>query len=154
VRVAVLAVGGKAGTPWADVACADYGKRLSRWVKLEEPLIRSEPFRGNIESVRRAEGERLLKHVAPRDRLIALDERGADLDTPGLRDAVEAARSESFGLCFAIGGAYGHDPATRTAAWKVVRLSAFVLNHEVARVLLYEQLYRVYADIHGVPYAH
>jgi 23S rRNA (pseudouridine1915-N3)-methyltransferase len=154
VRVAVLVVGGKAGTAWADVACADYGKRVKRWVKLEELAVRSEPFRGDVDVVRRVEGERLLKHVGPRDRLIVLDERGADLDTPGLRAAVDSARLESFGLCFAIGGAYGHDPATRAAAWKVVRLSACVLNHEVARVILYEQLYRVYAEIAGVPYAH
>ncbi len=150
----MLVVGGRAGTPWADAACGDYGKRVRRWAKLEEIAVRAEPFRGDVDAVRRVESERLLRHVGPRDRLIALDERGADLDTPGLIGMVSAARIESFGLCFAIGGAYGHDPATRAAAWRTVRLSACVLNHEVARVVLYEQLYRAYADLHGVPYAH
>jgi 23S rRNA (pseudouridine1915-N3)-methyltransferase len=154
MKLAILVVGGRAGVSWADEATAEYGKRIRRWAKLEEIAVRSEPFRGDVDAVRAVEGERLRKQVGPRDRLVVLDERGQDVDTPGLQALVESARNESFGLCFAIGGAYGHDPATRAAAHRVVRLSACVLNHEVARVVLYEQLYRAYAAIHGVPYAH
>ena len=154
MRLAVIVVGGKGAASWADEACDDYARRVRRWEKLEEPTVRSEAFRGDVEAVRAAETGRVLREVGPRDRLIVLDERGADLDTPGLRAIVDMARSESFGLCFAIGGAYGHHATVRAAAWRTLRLSACVLNHDVARVVLYEQLYRVYAEIHGVPYAH
>jgi len=57
-------------------------------------------------------------------------------------------------VVFAMGGPYGHDPSVRAAAWRTVRLSDLVLNHEVARVVLYEQLYRALTLLEGAPYHH
>ena len=44
--------------------------------------------------------------------------------------------------------------AARKAASRTVRLSSLVLNHELARVVLYEQLYRGHAILTGIPYHH
>jgi 23S rRNA (pseudouridine1915-N3)-methyltransferase len=57
-------------------------------------------------------------------------------------------------VVFALGGPYGHGAALRQAAWRTVRLSDLVLNHEVARVVLYEQLYRAMMQLAGAPYHH
>jgi 23S rRNA (pseudouridine1915-N3)-methyltransferase len=66
---------------------------------------------------------------------------------------VDAGRRHGT-VVFAIGGPYGHGEAVRARAWRTVRLSDLVLNHEVARVVLYEQLYRALTLLEGVPYHH
>jgi 23S rRNA (pseudouridine1915-N3)-methyltransferase len=150
--IRVLRVG-KGGADWADEAVADYTRRVRRWGGIEDQVVRTEPFRGDPGAVREAEGARLLAAIGPRDRLVVLDERGEDLDTAAFTALIEQSRGDGSRLVFAIGGAYGHGAAVRERG-RPVRLSAMVLNHEVARVVLYEQIYRALAAIHHVPYAH
>lgn len=145
---------GKGGNAWADAAVDDYARRVKRWGGVEEVAVKGEPFRGDVEGVRRAEGERILKALGDRERLVVLDERGEDVDTRGFQGLIEAARADGGRIAFAIGGAYGHSAEVRARATKRIRVSSLVLNHEIARVVLYEQIYRALAAIHGVPYAH
>jgi 23S rRNA (pseudouridine1915-N3)-methyltransferase len=148
-----LLVVGKGGAPWADAAVADWAKRIARLGGVAEVAVKPEPFRGDVEAVRDAEAERLLARVGPRERLVALDERGEDLDTPAFTQLIDEGRRDAA-LVFALGGPYGHGAAVRSRAWRVVRLSALVLNHEVARVVWYEQLYRSLSLLAGSPYHH
>ena len=145
---------GRSGCSWADEAVGDYGKRLRRYGGVEELFVKAESFRGDVERVRRLEGERILKQISPRERLVALDERGLALDTHEFTALVDKARQGGTNLVWVIGGPYGLCPEVRKKAWKVVRLSSLVLNHEVARVTLYEQLYRAMTLLHNVPYHH
>ena len=122
---------------------------------MEEVFLKPETFRGDVTAVRRKEGERILKHASGRDRLLVLDERGIDVDTQAFTALVDSCRQDgTTRMVWAIGGPYGHDPEVRDRAWKVVRLSSMVLNHDIARVVLYEQLYRAMAILHNVPYHH
>lgn len=57
-------------------------------------------------------------------------------------------------MTFAIGGAYGLDASVRKRAERTWKLSDAVLNHEVARVVLFEQLYRAVTLLEGIPYHH
>lgn len=132
---------------------ADYTRRLRRHGGVEEEAVKAEPFRGDAQAVRGAEGARLLARVGPRDQLVVLDERGDRLDSAGFATLVDEGRQRGQ-VVFALGGAYGHAPASREAAWRVVRLSDLVLNHELARVVLYEQLYRAMTLLSGAPYHH
>lgn len=146
---------GRPSSGWAQDACDDYARRCVRWGGVGAIWVRHEPFRGDVDAVRAAEGERVTRALGDRDRLVVLDERGDDVDTEGFTRLVDRARTEgATRLVFAIGGAYGHAPASRVRAWRVIRLSSLVLNHEVARVVLHEQIYRAFAALHGVPYAH
>lgn len=154
MRLRVLRVG-RGGLAWAESAVDDYGKRLKRWAKLDELVLKNEPFKGDIEAVRVAEGERILRELGARDLLVCLDERGDDLSTDDFVGMMERfASSGATGLVFAIGGPYGHAPAVRERAWRVIRLSSLVLNHELARVVLFEQLYRALSIRAGAPYHH
>ncbi len=154
MKLAVFVVG-KGGCAWADEAVEDYARRTKRWGGISEMAVKAELFRGDVEAVRNAESERTLKALGERDRLWVLDERGDDLDTSELTSAIKQGRETGIPrMVFAIGGAYGHGALTRVRAHRVIRLSSMVLNHEVARVVLYEQLYRAMAAIHGTPYAH
>jgi 23S rRNA (pseudouridine1915-N3)-methyltransferase len=136
VKLVVLRVG-KGRTRWADEACADYAERIARHLPIEEQVIATAR---TIE----AESEALIGRIKDRDRLVVLDPRGKQVTTEELATAVSDATHIGTGrLVFAIGGPFGHAPATRTRAWKELALSRLVLNHELARVVLYEQLYRV-----------
>ena len=150
-RFVVLPVG-KPKARWAQTAVDDYSKRLRRHGGVAEQVVKTEPFRGDEAAVKRAEGARVLERAA-KGLLVVLDERGERLDTHGFAQLVDDGRQRGT-LYFAIGGAYGHDPAVRAGAWRVVRLSDLVLNHELARVVLYEQLYRSMTLLSGAPYHH
>lgn len=146
---------GKGRCDWADAAVGDYAKRIRRMVRIDEERLDPERFRGDVDAVRRAESERLLARIDGRDRLVAMDERGDALSSEGFADLLRRARVGSVHrLVFAIGGPYGHDATVRERAHDVVGLSSLVLNHEVARVVLYEQIYRGLSILAGAPYHH
>lgn len=133
--------------PWADEACADWGRRIQRHFPFEDRAIRPSTAAG--------EAEALLALVPPRGRLVVLDERGEDLTSPQLAQLLERCAQDAVtSLVFAIGGAYGHAPVVRERAWKTVRLSTMVLAHAVARVVLVEQVYRACTIRAGEPYHH
>lgn len=146
MKLVVSAVrGGKA--PWADEACADWGRRIQRHFPFEDRVVRP--------STAEAEADALLGSVPARGRLVALDERGEDWTSPQLAAVLERCAQDGVTtLVFAIGGAYGHAPRVRERAWKTVRLSPMVLAHAVARVVLVEQLYRACTIRAGEPYHH
>ena len=154
MKVSLLRVG-KGRTPWADEAVEDYARRLPRQLPYKERLLKPEAFRGDVEAVRSAEGERILGAVKSADRLVALDERG---ERPTTEEFVgwlkEAQRGGSGSLVFAIGGPYWHAEAVRQRSWRVLALSSLVVNHELARVLLVEQLYRASTLMWGGSYHH
>ena len=138
---------------WANEAVADYAKRIRVLGPIGTDVVRAEPFRGNKEKVRYEESKRLLKTIKARDRLILLDERGVSMDTATFAKWIDRERQHA-NLVFAIGGAFGHDQEAHKRAGKRIRLSDFILNHEVARVVLYEQLYRAESLLTGHPYSH
>jgi 23S rRNA (pseudouridine1915-N3)-methyltransferase len=144
---------GRSRCDWADEAVSDWVRRIRRYGGVEEDDVRAEPFHGDVERVRRAEGDRVLARTSGRDRLVCLDERGERLTSEGFAALIDAGRQQGT-VIFALGGPYGHHESVRAAAWRTVRLSDLVLNHEVARVVLYEQLYRGLTLLEGVPYHH
>ena len=85
--------------------------------------------------------------------LVALDERGETLDSPGfaalLRRTADAGRRD---LAFVIGGADGLDPALRDRADAALSFGRMVWPHMLARVMLAEQLYRAASILAGTPY--
>ena len=154
MKVALIRVG-RGKTAWADAATEDYSRRLSKKVGFEEILLRPAKFHGDEDAVRREEGSRILALVRPGDRLIALDERGDLLRTDQMATLVQQAASASTRrIVFGIGGPYGHAPEVRKAAFRTVALSGMVMNHELARVVIVEQLYRVSTLLWGGKYHH
>ena len=146
---------GRGKSTWADAAVSDYAKRLRAKLPLEELRLPTTRFRGDIEAVRADEAERILGKVRPRDRLIALDERGDAPTSEGFAGWIDAAAKVGTPrLVFAIGGPYGHGPAVRAAAWRSLAVSSMVTNHELARVFLVEQLYRASTLLWGGKYHH
>jgi len=154
VKIVLLRVG-RGRTTWADEATADFSRRLGKALPFEERLLKPAPYKGDRAQVRRQEGARIRGAIKSGDRLVLLDERGTQPTTEGFAEWMSSAqRSGVRRLVFAIGGPYGHDPALRSEAWRVLALSKMVLNHELARVVLVEQLYRVSTILWGGQYHH
>ena len=145
----------KRRSPWADQAVEVYLQRVRRWRPVEIHQLKPARFRGDEDEVRLDESKRLQKQLKPTDLLIALDERGEDWATADFAAFLERAQHGGHTrLVFAIGGPYGHDASVRQRAGAVVRLSSLTLNHEVARVVLAEGLYRALTVSRGEPYHH
>jgi len=94
-----------------------------------------------------------LLAAAPRGaRLIVMTADGREMSSPELAAYLQA-QLESFGaLAFLIGGPLGFDPAVSAAAHDRLALSRLTFPHELARVILLEQLYRAFTIVHGEPY--
>ncbi len=138
-------VAGKPALGYAKTAVDDYLKRLGRHGTYEFSIVKS----GDKEAV----SARLLEASAGCYR-IALDERG---ETPSTRklaermDALEMA-GEVKTVAFLIGAADGHTPGFRKDCDAILSLSSMTMQHELALVVLLEQLYRLATIKAGSPY--
>lgn len=104
---------------------------------------------------REHEADRVLAALPARAHVVALDERGSRVTSPGLAELLAAAPdSGRDGIVFLIGGPHGHGAAVARAAHARIRLSDMVLNHQLAHILLLEQLYRAWTILRGSPYHH
>ena len=95
----------------------------------------------------------LLLDKAPQGPLVALDERGATLDSPAFAHRLGGWRDQGArDICFAIGGADGHGEALRARADLLLSFGPMVWPHMLARAMLAEQLYRAATILGGGPY--
>lgn len=139
-----IVVVGKPALVWAREGIQDYQKRCTRMVKLEVEYLKEAP---------RAELEEKMVRLGAGSRRIVLDERGRQMGTAGW--VTEVNRWELAGtkrVTLFIGGADGHSEGFRASADEVWCLSALTLQHELALVVLLEQLYRCYTIKRGEPY--
>ncbi|MCA0027021.1 MULTISPECIES: 23S rRNA (pseudouridine(1915)-N(3))-methyltransferase RlmH [unclassified Mesorhizobium] len=107
----------------------------------------------NADERRRDEGARLQAQLQPGSALILLDERGKNLSSEDFAGRIGQLRDAGRrALALAIGGADGHDPSLRAQAELVMSFGALTWPHQLVRVMLAEQLYRVSTILSGHPY--
>ena len=152
MKIVVAAVGKLRMAATAELA-NEYEVRTRRFAPVEVVEVRdqrgSDPAR-----VAESESGRLLDVLRPEDHVVLCDERGKQLTTKGLATLVEQ-RLKAGGrgrLVFVVGGAEGVDDRVRKRADAVLALSGLTFPHELARVILLEQIYRVVSLLHGHPY--
>jgi 23S rRNA (pseudouridine1915-N3)-methyltransferase len=140
----ILAIG-KPSLAFAKAGVEEYRKRLSRYATVE--LLTDWKDAGSAKN-----SEVLLAASEGAVRLV-LDERGEAWTTAALAERVRGWQNGGVKrVALLIGGADGHSPALREAADHVLSLSAFTLQHELALVVLLEQIYRVHTVLKGEPY--
>ena len=139
---------------WADAAFAEFAKRMPRELPLELKEIRAEPRSGGkpVEALLAAEAGRIRAALPARCRLVALDERGADLATPQLAARLRQWMETGDDVALVIGGPDGLAPDLKAAAVETLRLSSLTLPHALARVVLAEALYRAASVLKNHPY--
>lgn len=132
-----------------------YAKRLSRFRRLEVCEVKDAEAAQDQTRRRDIESARLVEALQPQDRVIVLDERGKDLTSVQLAASLDKWDAQGQGrTSFVIGGPFGFTDIVRGRASFLWRLSALTLPHELARVLLMEQLYRAESLRANVPYHH
>ena len=139
-----------------EEACKIYRKRI-RHLRTEERFLKAEKLSDisphAIECALDREGERLLSAVGPRDRLIVLDPRGASWTSEETANHLQQWMSGGFqSVCFALGSAYGLSSQVKKKAHARWSFGNLTLPHDLARVVLWEQLYRAQTILHGEPY--
>jgi 23S rRNA (pseudouridine1915-N3)-methyltransferase len=153
VKLVVVAVGRVRGVLAGAVAA--YEERAGRYWKLElEEVDAGVAGRDAAPGrVLEAEGARILARIPEGMDVIALTREGTGMGSRELARALEehAVRS-SPGVVFAIGGAFGLSPAVLSRASRKMSLSPMTLPHEMARLVLAEQLYRAGTILRGEPY--
>jgi len=153
VKVLVVVVGRVRGTLEAPVA--EYEERARRYWKLEVAEVDAgTPGRDPAaERVKEAEAQRLLSRIPPGFTVVALTRTGKGLGSRELAAVLEgeAVRS-SPGVAFVVGGAFGLSDAVLKRAQRRLSLSPLTMPHELARLVLAEQLYRAGTLVRGEPY--
>ena len=149
IRYDILAIG-KLKRGFYRTGCDHYLDRLNGLANAT--VIELKEGRGaHADEIRAAEGELILGKVS--GHLIALDERGDRLRSRELADQIEAwALQGTSTLTFVIGGAEGLADAVKQRAHATWRLSDLTLPHDLARLVLLEQLYRAETIRAGHPY--
>lgn len=99
-----------------------------------------------------AEARRIAAAVPAGALLVALDERGRDIDTKALAALYGRWQREGCDVAIVIGGPDGLDPQLKERAGLLVRLSSLTLPHALVRVVLAEALYRAVSLARGHPY--
>ena len=157
MKVTIYAHGTLAESHWRD-ACAEYVKRLTRlWpltiVEAAEVRLPQNPTEGEIARALATEAKTALSKISPRAYVIALCIEGEMLTAPALSKKMEdAAAHGASEIVFLIGSSYGMDESLKRRADLRMSFSRMTFPHQLARVMLCEQIYRAAQIAHGAPY--
>ena len=147
-----MAIGKMKFAPYR-AAADEYLKRLRHYLNIQEIELKSElsPKLSEMQ-IRERESRQFMEMVAPSTYLFVLDERGKMFSSVQFSEIVGRLMTQSQDMAFVIGGAYGHHECLRQRANMVFGLSPLTFPHELARVLVYEQLYRAMTILKNEPY--
>ena len=152
MHLRLLAIGDRQPA-WVDDAVAAYTGRYPRdWRFALVPLKSAARGKNTARAAVDREGRDLLSRLSDDERVVLLDERGADWSSRELADRLADWQNDGRNVAFVIGGPDGVSDDVRGRAELVWSLSRLTLPHGLARVLLAEQLYRAWALSTGHPY--
>ena len=139
---------------WVDAAVSEYGRRMPPEIELQWREIKAEPRSrgGNAQAWMSREATRIEAALPQGCAIVALDERGDDLDTAGLAARLRGWQHAARPVAMLIGGPDGLDAPLKARAAERIRLSSLTLPHPLVRVVLAEQLYRAWSVNAGHPY--
>jgi 23S rRNA (pseudouridine1915-N3)-methyltransferase len=152
MKLLLLAVGKMRSAPLAEL-CADYLQRLQRFGAAEIKEVKAST-RSDPREAAEDECGRLAAALEPSDRLIVLDERGAQITSREMAEWLSRhERENTRRLVLALGGAYGLTDTFKSRG-KLLALSKMTLPHELCRAVTLEQLYRARSIQRNLPYHH
>jgi 23S rRNA (pseudouridine1915-N3)-methyltransferase len=149
----VVAVVGRPRDPDLASAIRGYETRAARYWPLDVREVREESARGSrLDIVREKEADRLLTTAPEGSRIVACDESGDALTSQQFADWLQETRERARDVTFVIGGAYGLASSVRERADRLLKLAPWTLPHDLARLVLAEQLYRAGTIVRREPY--
>ena len=152
MRVSLLVIGRPRHAGLAD-AIRDYEMRAARYWPLDVFEVKEESGRGLTPSlVMDREAGRLAERIPADVCIVACDPGGDSMDSSKFASWLQEQREAARAVAFVIGGAHGLGEAIRKRSTRRLSLAPWTLPHEVARLVLSEQLYRAGTIIRGEPY--
>jgi 23S rRNA (pseudouridine1915-N3)-methyltransferase len=133
-------------------ACDDYLRRLGRSVKVTEVEVKEASRAPTTNARREEEAGRLQARMPGGATVVALAREGSAWTSEELAVRLEGWRVAARPVAFVIGGPHGLDPALLASAAVRWSLGPLTLPHELARVIVVEQLYRAFTILRGEPY--
>ncbi len=141
-KITVLCVG-KASKQFCRDGCDEYLKRLRSFYDVSVVEVSEQP------TIRR-EGEELIKRL--NGECVLLDVGGEQISSEAFAELIKTTHERTDRLTFLIGGASGVDEQVRGICKKRVSFGRVTYPHQIARLLLLEQIYRAATIINGLPY--
>ena len=142
---------------WRD-ACDEYKKRLGGSFQVTEVQLKEVPTPKNpsdkdIAATLDREAQMIMENVSPRSCLVAMCVEGKQLSSPQLAEFVDSRATGGVSeICFVIGSSHGLSDKVKKAAALKLSMSALTFPHQLARVMLYEAVYRAGEIIKGSHY--
>lgn len=146
---------GKTGNREIDKLISSYLQRLSRFVQVENKIVRAEKITPSKteESILQSEGKRILEAMEASDYVVVWDAKGTMISSGEYANIL--ARWEMEGrkkIWMVTGGPIGVSPSVINHAHETFSLSPMVFPHDLVRVIILEQTYRAFTIIRNMPY--
>lgn len=154
--VRIICVGKLKEQFWRD-ACAEYSKRLTAYcrfsvVEVDEFRLPDSPSKAQITAGLEAEGKRILSKCPNSSEIIALCIEGKPHSSEQVAALAERFAMSGRGICFVIGGSFGLSEEVKSKAAVKLSMSPMTFPHQLARVMLCEQVYRAFCINNGSKY--
>ena len=155
MKLTLLCIG-KLSAAWLQDGAGDYCGRIRRYLPLTIEELKEVKIGGkkaDVQQIRQREGETLLQKIPNSAFAVALDEQGKSVGSEDLarfigKHMLDATQE----VVFLIGGAYGLSDGVKQRVDMTLSLSAMTMTHQMARLLLLEQIYRAMTILRNEPY--
>jgi 23S rRNA (pseudouridine1915-N3)-methyltransferase len=144
----IISIIGKFKNNDENLITQKYLKRIKN-IKLNQYEIKV----SNLEKRLEEEGSKLINSTPKNGKLILLDEQGENLSSTELAEIISKWRDNNIStINFAIGGAFGNGQLIKTSADKIVALGKLTWPHQMVKMMVAEQIYRIETILEGHPY--
>lgn len=144
----IISAIGKTKTQQEDLITLKYLKRIKN-IEIKQYEIKVNNKQKKIEE----EGLKLINSTPSNGRLVLLDEQGENLTSPELAKMMLDWRNDNITyINFAIGGAFGNGDQIKRRADKIIALGKLTWPHQMVKMMIAEQIYRIETIIQGHPY--
>lgn len=155
VKLTLLCIG-KLSASWLQDGASDYSGRIRHYLPLTVEELKEDKSGGkkaDVQQIRHREGESLLQKIPASAFVVVLDERGKSTGSEDLSRFIGKHMLDGTQeVTFVIGGAYGLSDTVKQRANLTLSLSAMTMTHQMARLLLLEQIYRAMTILRNEPY--
>ena len=157
INVNIICIG-KLKEDYLRAACAEYQKRLGAFCKLtvtelSPSKLPDNPNDAQITAALNDEAERILSKISANDAVFAMCIEGKELSSEALSAKIDELAVSGFGsICFIIGGSHGLAPQVKQRAKIRLSMSPMTFPHQLASVMLLEQIYRSFMISSGGKY--
>ncbi|MCH5240420.1 MAG: 23S rRNA (pseudouridine(1915)-N(3))-methyltransferase RlmH [Muribaculaceae bacterium] len=156
MEISLLSIG-KISAGWIQEGIGIFEKRLPRYIKYSSIIL---PDIRNVKSltqdqIKEEEGRQILSRLEAADFVVLMDERGIEYTSRGFSEWIQKQmNSGRKRLVLVIGGPYGFSEEVYQRADLKMSISKMTFTHEMAKLVVTEQIYRAFTILRGEPYHH